>query len=219
MFKKILIVNATPKKDGLCYSFVEAAHGAALSLGLDSEVLRLADLGLKKCIMCNDGWGICFKEHKCILGDSDGFSQLQKTVADADAFVYITPVYWGEISEELKIFWDRLRRCETTKQWNGKDDIVSFHKNKPSIIVASAGGGGGGIPSTLEAMERVVDQLGEHTGCKNGTAGIFDYIAVNRWNQVYKREALKSAITEMTAINRDNKDIPIMNHLKDLEKF
>ncbi|MCL2356461.1 MAG: flavodoxin family protein [Defluviitaleaceae bacterium] len=216
---KLLIVNATPKKDGLCYSFVEAAQEAADELGLESETIRLAGLGLKKCVMCHDGWGICFKEHKCIFGEKDGFADLQKTVSEANAIVYITPVYWGEISEELKIFWDRLRRCETTKQWNGKEDIVSAHKNKPSILVAAAGGGGGGIPSTFIAMERAVDQLGEHTGCANGTAGIFDYIAVSRWNQTYKRAALKSAIAEMTAINRDGKKAPEMNHLKDLEKF
>ena len=219
MFKKILIVNATPKNDGLCYSFVETAKEAADSLGLDSEIIRLAGLGLKKCIMCHDGWGICFKEHRCAFGGQDGFNDVQQKIAEADAFVYVTPVYWGEISEELKIFWDKLRRCETTKKWNGKEDIVSFHKNKPSIIVASAGGGGGGIVSTFVSMERAVDQLGEHTGHQNGTAGVFDYIAVNRWNQVYKREALKAAISEMTAINRDKKEVPVMNHLKDLEKF
>jgi len=219
LFKKLLIVNATPKKDGLCNSFAEAAKEAADKLGLESEILRLAGYGIKKCVMCYDGWGICFKEHKCVFGNKDGFDNLQKIVSEADAFVYVTPVYWGEISEELKVFWDKLRRCETTKQWNGKEDVVSFHKNKPSILVASAGGGGGGIPDTFVAMERAVDQLGEHTGCINGTAGIFDYIAVNRWNQEYKREALKAAIAEMTAINRDKKEAPAMNHLKDLEKF
>lgn len=217
--KKILIVNATPKKDGLCYSFVETAKEASENLGLEAEVIHLAGLGLSKCQMCHDGWGICFKEHKCIHGDKDGFSELQQKVAETDAFVYVTPVYWGETSEELKIFWDRLRRCETTKQWNGKDDVVSFHKDKPSIIIASAGGGGGGIPSTFIAMERAVDQLGEHSGLQNGRAGVFDYIAVNRWNQVYKREALKAAIAEMTAIIRDGKEVPLMNHLADLEKF
>jgi multimeric flavodoxin WrbA len=219
MFKKLLIVNATPKTDGLCYSFVEAAKEAAGSLGLNPEIIRLAGLGLKKCMMCYDGWGICFKEHRCAFGEKDGFADLQKKVADADAFVYVTPVYWGEVSEELKIFWDKLRRCETTKQWNGKEDVCSYHKNKPSIIVAAAGGGGGGIPSTFVAMERAVDQLGEHTGHMNGKAGIFDYIAVTRWSQDYKREALKAAIAEMTAINRGEKEVPVMNHLKDLEKF
>ena len=217
--KRLLIVNGTPKNDGLCYSFVETAKETAEGLGLEADVLRLAGFGLKKCLMCYDGWGICFKEHRCVLGEADGFNELQKRVAKADAFVYVTPVYFGEISEDLKIFWDRLRRCETTKMWNGKDDVVSYHKNKPSIVVASAGGGGGGTARTLAAMEYTIDQLGEHCGLQDGKAGVFDYIAVNRWNQVYKRETLKAAITEMTAILRDKKQVASMNHLKDLEKF
>jgi len=219
VFKKLLIVNATPKTDGLTYSFVEAAEESAKSLGLEAETLRLSSLNLQKCAMCYDGWGICFKEHRCIFGDKDGFDDVQKTIASADAYVYVSPVYWGEYSEELKVFWDKLRRCETTKQWDDKNDVESGHKNKPAIIVAVAGGGGGGILSTLTAMERAVDQVGSHSGSQNGTAGIFDYIGVNRWNQTYKREALKAAIAEMTAICRDNKPVATMNHLADLEKF
>ncbi|MCL1845022.1 MAG: flavodoxin family protein [Defluviitaleaceae bacterium] len=219
MFKKLLIVNATPKKDGLTYSFVETAKKAGEAVGLDVEILRLAGLGIKKCVMCYDGWGICFKQHKCAFDAQDGFDKVRQKIADAHAFVYVTPVYWGEYSEELKIFWDKLRRCETTKQWNDKNDLESFHKNKPSIIVAAAGGGCGGILSTLSAMERAVDQVGSHSGNQNGKAGIFDYIAVNRWNQEYKREALKAAIAEMTAVCRDNKPVAEMNHLKDVEKF
>ena len=68
-------------------------------------------------------------------------------------------------------------------------------------------------------MERYVDQLNQHSGFKEGTAGVFDYIGVNRWNAGYKLVALKSAIAEMVAINNgDKKPLP-MNHLKDLEKF
>ena len=218
MIKKLLIINATPKTDGLCYSFVTAAKETADGLGLDSEVLRLASLGLEKCSMCHDGWGLCFKQHTCVHDDKDGFDRIREKVNEADAFVYATPVYWGEISEELKLFWDRLRRCESTKQWNGQDDVVSFHKNKPSIVVASAGGGGGGITSALNDMNRIIDQLCEHTGHQNGTSGIFDYIGVNRWNHEYKREALKAAIVEMVAVNNGTKEAAVMNHLADVEK-
>jgi multimeric flavodoxin WrbA len=217
--KKLLIVNATPKTDGLTYSYVKAAEETASKLGLDCKTLRLSSYNLMKCQMCYDGWGICFKEHYCVNGDGDGFSDLQEMVKDADAFVYVTPVYWGEMSEELKLFWDKLRRCETTKQWDEREEMVSYHKGKPSIIVAVAGGGGGGIASALMYMEHVIDQLGEHFGHQNGTAGIFDYIGVNRWNADYKLEALKSAIEAMEAINNGKKEPLPMNHIKDLEKF
>lgn len=193
---KLLIISGTPKMDGITYSFVEAAEEAAKSANANAEVIRLAGVNLNKCKMCADGWGICFKEHYCAFGDTDGFNNLQKKVRDADAFVYITPVYWGEVSEELKIFVDKLRRCQATKKWDGREGVVSFHKGKPSIIVAVAGGGGGGIVSTFENMERAIFHM-EGDALPRENSGIFDFIAVNRWNQAYKRDALKIAVAEM----------------------
>ena len=207
---KLLIINATPKTDGITYSFVQQANQTASELGIDAHEIRLADEKLKKCIMCHTGWGVCFHEHRCLFGEQDGFTALQKLVQEADAFVYITPVYWGEVSEELKLFLDKLRRCEATKQWNQKNPGTSFHKNKPSILVANAGGGGGGILSSLQVIERAISQMGGDEWPRE-SAGIFDYIPVNRWNQAYKREALHAAIAEMYAIHTGEKESAPMN--------
>jgi len=193
---KLLIISGTPKTEGITYSFVKTAEETAAALNINAETIRLAGMNITKCRMCGDGWGICFREHRCIFGDKDGFNGLQKKVHEADAYVYITPVYWGEISEELKIFIDKLRRCQATKQWDSREDEVSFHKDKPSIVVAAAGGGGGGILSAFEDMERAITQM-SGDGWPRETAGMFDWIAVNRWNQEYKRETLRAAITKM----------------------
>jgi len=193
---KLLILSGTPKTDGNTYAFVEKAKETADGLGLEAEVLRFSDMNLTKCKMCDDGWGVCFYEHYCIFGDKDGFNDLQKKVRDADAFIYISPVYWGEMSEELKLFVDKLRRCQSTKQWNSNTDEVSFHKGKPSILVAVAGGGGGGCPSTFLHMKRAIGAMGGDEWPKEH-AGLFDFIAVNRWNTEYKLESLQAAITLM----------------------
>ena len=193
---KLLIISGTPKTEGITYSFVEAALETADGLGIEAEVIRLAGEKLEKCRMCGDGWGVCFNEHYCKFGEQDGFAELQKKVADASAYLYITPVYWGEISEEMKIFIDKLRRCEATKQWDDRESEKSCLIGKPSIIVANAGGGGGGIVSTFADLERAIVQMSGDAWPRE-VSGIFDYIAVNRWNQDYKRETLKSAITQM----------------------
>jgi len=191
---KLLIIAATPKLEGVTYSFVQTAEETAKSLGIDYETIRLSSLNLTKCKMCGDGWGICFREHRCIF--EDGFNVLQQKVQEADAYVYITPVYWGEISEELKIYVDKLRRCQATKQWDSRPEEVSFHRDKPSIVVANAGGGGGGIISCFQDMERAITQM-SGDGWPRESAGIFDWIAVNRWNQGYKRDTLREALTKM----------------------
>jgi len=196
---KLLIISGTPKIDGITHSFVQAAEETAAKLGISAETIRLAGKGgesLLKCKMCHEGWGICFKEHRCAFGNEDGFSELQKQVHNADAYIYITPVYWGEISEEMKIFMDKLRRCEATKQWDNRESEVSALKGKPSILVANAGGGGGGILTALQDMERAVIHMGGDAQPRENN-GIFDMIGVNRWNQEYKRDAFRAAIEEM----------------------
>jgi len=193
---KLLIISGTPKTEGLTYSFEVKAKETADELGIESEVINLSRMNLSKCKMCDEGWGVCFFEHYCAFGEKDGFSELQKKVRDADAFVYITPVYWGEMSEELKLFMDKLRRCEATKQWDSREDEVSYHKGKPSILVTAAGGGGGGCPSAFLHLERVIGAMGGDNWPKE-YAGLFDFIAVNRWNKNYKLVALKEAIKTM----------------------
>ncbi|MDR2599429.1 MAG: NAD(P)H-dependent oxidoreductase [Oscillospiraceae bacterium] len=193
---KLLIISGTPKTDGITYSFVKTAEETAKTLGIEAETITLSSMNLNKCKMCDDGWGMCFYEHYCIFGEKDGFTKLQQKVKEADAYIYLTPVYWGEMSEELKLFMDKLRRCEATKQWDSRVEEVSFHKGKPSIFVAVAGGGGGGCGATFVHLERAIGPMGGDEWPKEH-AGIFDCISVNRWNQRYKREALKAAITTM----------------------
>ena len=198
---KILIISGTPKTNGLTYSFVEAAEETIKGENVEYETLHLSQLGLQKCKMCGDGWGVCFNEHICNVGDEDGFNNLQLTIREANAFVFITPVYWGEISEDFKIFIDRLRRCQATKQWNENDDVVSYLKGKPSILVGVAGGGGGGLLSALMDFERAISQMGGDERPREHT-GIFDYVMVNRWNSEYKRHAFVYSLKKLIEFNR-----------------
>jgi len=211
---KLLIISGTPKSDGITHSFTATAVETAKNLGIECDTILLhgkpdgSGTDLEKCRMCHEGWGICFREHYCAFGQADGFSALQKKVQWADAYVYITPVYWGEMSEEMKTFIDKLRRCEATKQWDAREDEVSALKGKPSIMVAVAGGGGGGIVTTFMGIERALTHMSGDMQPRE-TAGVFDYIAVNRWNQEYKREALAAAIKEMHAYQNGKARVPM----------
>jgi len=204
---KLMVILGTPKTFGITHSLAETAMATASECGIEGTLVKLSDLELDNCRMCDDGWGICFKDHICAFGEKDGFNQLQEKVAQADAYVYITPVYWGEISEGMKNFLDRLRRCQATKRWDTDKSAKSYLVGKPSILVANAGGGGAGTVSALKQLERAVEQmLGDEQPRER--VGIFDYISVNRWNQEYKREALKQAIKEMVSYYKDKEKKP-----------
>jgi multimeric flavodoxin WrbA len=96
-------------------------------------------------------------------------------MADMDGFIIINPVYFWDMSESAKVFFDRLRRCE------------AFNKNsrmagKPFVCVAAAGGTGNGCVSCLTALEKLVD----HLKCDK-----FDFIHIIQKNRAFKLETIE----------------------------
>jgi multimeric flavodoxin WrbA len=174
---KFVVISGNPKASGLCRSVTDEIIRGAADGGAEVEEININ--GLSYCRVCGQGGGSCMGEHKCAFGE-DGFSKAQETLRQADAVAIITPVYWAEISETLKSFLDRFRRCENSIFGNYKGAIAG----KPVLLVASPGGSGKGALTALEQMERFCD----HTG-----ATVFDRIAINRWNSDYKRETAYAA--------------------------
>jgi multimeric flavodoxin WrbA len=181
---KFLIISGNPKKDGLCHAVTEEIIRGLKEGGADYEVLTLEKL--ERCHVCGDGWGTCLEQHRCAFGN-DGFNAAQEKVKAADACCFITPVYWWEMAEALKSFFDRLRRCEAAKQFGG-NAADSALADKPVLLVASPGGYGNGMLSCLEQMDRF---------CRHTGAVVFDYIGINRWNNDYKKLAAYAAAKAM----------------------
>ncbi len=184
---RIGIISGNPKQDGLCQSIINAIKDGATKAGAEVDEIRLCDLDLKACQVCGDGWGMCARENRCSYGN-DGFDDTLARIDQSNALVFASPVYWGEVSETLKIFLDRLRRCQY-----GPKGIL---RGKQTLIVASPGGSGNGLLSTLEQLDRF---------CRHTGATIFDYIGINRWNRDYKQVAAEAAAFAM-ASGRKNGD-------------
>lgn len=173
---KILIFSASPNEDGLTAACASAAAEGVRNAGGEAEIVNLNRLNISLCQACDNGWGTCLEEHVCQT--QDDFQELHARTLRADAYILVSPVYWGEMSESAKAFTDRLRRCEATRG----DESGLFHK--PVIAVAAAGGSGGGMITCLASMERWI----EHVRARR-----FDLIPVNRWSREYKLVAIRSA--------------------------
>jgi multimeric flavodoxin WrbA len=181
---KYLVISGNPKKDGLCQAVTEEVLNGAQDGGAETEVLTVEKL--ERCHVCGDGWGTCREKHRCAFG-GDGFNAAQEAVRSADALCFITPVYWGEMAEGLKSFFDRLRRCDNMAFVDSREPKTVL-LGKEILLVVSPGGTGNGALSCLEQMDRFT----RHTG-----AVIFDYIAINRWNNDYKKPAAYAAARAM----------------------
>ncbi|MDR1821063.1 MAG: flavodoxin family protein [Oscillospiraceae bacterium] len=165
---KFLVLSGNPKEDGLCAGLEQALLSGAQAAGAETELLRLPKLSA--CRVCGDGWGICREEHKCVIQD-DGFNELSDKIAEFDALAIVTPVYWAEVSETMKAFFDRFRRCNF---FSGR------LAGKTAIIAASPGGTGNGLVTALQQIERF---------CQHNGVVVFDIIGQNRWSAPYKQAA------------------------------
>ena len=126
---KIMIISSSPNTDGLTAACVHAAQLGVEKEGFETIQIRLNDLNIGRCHACGNGWGTCLDRHECQV--LDDFQKLHQSMADIDGYIIITPVYWGEMSESAKAFFDRLRRCEATKR------DKNYIEGKPIIAVAA----------------------------------------------------------------------------------
>jgi multimeric flavodoxin WrbA len=176
----VLIFSSSPNTNGLTAACAQAALEGIQQAGGNANEIRINDLNIASCEACDDGWGTCRDEHFCNV--LDDFQPLHDRTLKADAYIFVTPVYWGDLSESMKAFSDRMRRCEALR---GEES--GFYQ-KPIIMVAAAGGSGNGMITCLASLERWI----QHVHARK-----WDFIPVNRWNRVYKLEAIRSAAKAM----------------------
>ena len=178
---KVMIFTSSPNIDGLTAACGNAAKTGAEEAGAQVSMVNLNRLKIGNCKACGNGWGPCRNEHECQV--KDDFQNLHASITEMDAFVLITPVYWGEMSESAKAFSDRVRRCEALK-----NDKNTFFEGKPVIAAAAAGGSGNGLTTCLTSMERFITHV---------KAEKFDFIGITQKNKVYKVDTIQKAANEM----------------------
>lgn len=134
-----------PNKIGLTFSCVEECEKELKNLGNEVEHICINKKNIKKCLACGKrGWGICLEEHKCI--QKDNFNEIYEYMNNFNAYIFVTPVYFWEMSESAKTFFDRLKRCDA---FNDNSKI----KGKKIVCIACAGGSGNGTEETLKSFD------------------------------------------------------------------
>ena len=119
MSKKVLILSGSPRKGGnsdlLCDEFARGAEKA----GHLVEKIHVQDLKIGGCLAC---YG-CREKHVCV--QKDDMSKVLETLKDADMVVFASPIYWFDITAQLKTVIDRLYACGST----------GFHFNKTALLL------------------------------------------------------------------------------------
>jgi NAD(P)H-dependent FMN reductase len=157
----VLALSGSKNKKGKTAQAINAICKGVAKGGGTSEVVFLTDHNLERCRQCEpDGWGICRREHRCII--EDDFPALSEKVKAADAVVIANPVYFGDLSESMKTFLERLRRIK----WAGPSAVAGGAPGAgspgriPAIGLCYAGGSGNGTVSCAFFLERVLQMCG-----------------------------------------------------------
>ncbi len=174
---KLVVLSGSRNTKGQTAAAASAFLDGVRSAGGVGELIFLPTLRIERCRQCeDDGWGVCRSEGRCII--EDDFASLVDAIKDADAVVLATPVYFGDLSESLRAFLDRLRR--TCVNEAGRDGI----EGRPTVGICVAGGGGGGAPACTVSLERVLRTCG---------FDVLDLIPVRRQNLEAKLSVLSAA--------------------------
>lgn len=173
---KIVVVWSSPNKNGLTAQAKNNFITGIKDSGAAVDEIHLNQLKMIHCQACGDGWGTCRTKGSCVL--KDDFEDVYKRLTEADGIVWISAVYWHDITECMKAFTDRLRRCEAA--YNG------YLAGKRCFLIACAGGTGLGAVECLHNMEETLKHMGMRA---------YDRIPVVRFNKDYILPALKEAGT------------------------
>jgi multimeric flavodoxin WrbA len=172
---RILAICGSRNEDGQTARAMAAFLGGCEKGGAETEKLFLPALNLERCRQCQDnGWGECLAQGTCVI--QDGFSSLVGRIRASKLIVFANPVYFGQLSESLRGFLDRLRRCCRNAQ--GKAGI----EGKPAMGICVAGGGGGGAPNCCLSLEQVLATCG---------FDVLDLVPARRQNLEMKLELLR----------------------------
>ena len=108
---QILVLSGSKNREGQTARAINAVCKGIVGAGGDAETVFLTELNLERCRQCDpDGWGLCRSEGKCVI--EDDFSSIVEKIEAADVIVFANPVYFGDLSESMRGFLDRLRRIK-----------------------------------------------------------------------------------------------------------
>lgn len=101
MNKKVLIVSTSIRNGSNSEILAHEVERGALDAGNTVEFVSLADKEIGFCRGCL----ACQKTGSCVIRDD--MDALIEKVREADALVFATPIYYYEMSGQLKVFLDR----------------------------------------------------------------------------------------------------------------
>ncbi len=101
---RVVAINGSARKDGNTAILIRTVFEELEKENIDCELIQLAGKPVQSCLVC----GKCFenKNRKCIV-DNDPINECLAKMDEADGIILGSPVYFSNVSSEMKAFIDR----------------------------------------------------------------------------------------------------------------
>jgi len=129
----ILLLNSSPRKKGVTASLLKIIFDEARAAGVEVEWVDVCNLSIRPCIGCLK----CRPDKKCILPRDDA-QRIGELIERCSGLVVGTPTYWGNMSGQLKLLFDRIvptLEHYVLYTWRFPQPK---HKGKPAAIVTAS---------------------------------------------------------------------------------
>lgn len=157
----IVALNGSHNKDGNCGFLIDTILKDCKEMGAEVETINvheaIMDAKTPFCTLCSAKCqGACYKGTK--------LEEAYEKIIKADAVIMASPVYFGNVSAQLKAFWDKSRAYRGEKAFIGK----------PIGFVTCGASRFGGQEETIRAMQTMALVQGMtviNSGCAEFDAG------------------------------------------------
>jgi multimeric flavodoxin WrbA len=132
----ILAVSGSPRKDGNTESLLNVALEECARQGWETHTFYMSQRRVAPCIGCE----ICLKARSCSLRDDD-MPLFINLAANCDAVLIGSPVYYRNVTAQLKAVFDRTHGYEALR--------VFAEKPAGALAVGRGEGAGQGLTLTV----------------------------------------------------------------------
>lgn len=104
---KVIAFNGSPRKNWNTATLLNNALEGAASRGAETELIHLYDLNFKGCISCFSCKLKGGKSYgRCVMNDD--LKPVFNRIEQADALIFGSPIYFGQVTGEMRSFLERL---------------------------------------------------------------------------------------------------------------
>lgn len=151
MAKKIVILNGSPRKNGNTSMLAKAFTEGAESAGHAATEFFLGSMDIHGCKGCFGG----HSSRECPCVQQDDMNKIYPAVKASDVVVLATPLYYWNMSGQLRTAIDRLFALE-----EGDGNLLRGNGRASTLLMAAEGHG-------FEDVALYYDHLMEHLRWKN----------------------------------------------------